>query len=196
MSFASHINEKITTARKGLGLIKHLSPYLPVSTLDQINTIYVRPHWDFCDVIFQVPKQLNEFDSSIRLNNLMASIERIQYQVAIAITGAWKGTNLNKIYEELGWEPSTDRRWCRRLIRFYKIYNNYLKPPIPPPRRHHLYGTRSNNILYVILCKTDRSKYSFYPHCIQAWNDIGPELRNAASLSAFKTNIAKLIRTP
>ena len=80
LSFASHINEKITTARKGLGIIKHLPPYLPVSTLNQIYKMYVRPHLDFCDVFIHVPKQLNEFDSSIRLNNFMASIERIQYE--------------------------------------------------------------------------------------------------------------------
>ena len=91
----------------------------------QIYKMCVRPHLDFCDVIFHVPQQLNEFDSSIRLNNLMASTERIQYQAALAITGVWKGTNLNKIYEELGWEPLIDRRWRRRLIQFYKLYNNY-----------------------------------------------------------------------
>ena len=66
--------------------------------------MYARPHFDFCDGIFHVTKQLNAFDSSILLNNLMDSIERIQYQAALAIAGTWKGTNLNKIYEELGWE--------------------------------------------------------------------------------------------
>ena len=123
--------------------------------------MYVRPHLDFCDVIFHTPKVLNSFDSSINLNYLMNSIERIQYQAALVITGAWKGTNLNKIYEELGWESSTDRRWSRRLIHFYKIQNNctppYLKSPIPPPRTH-LYGIRSGNVLREITCKTNRYK--------------------------------------
>ena len=129
----------------------------------------------------------------------MNSIERIQYQAALAITGAWKGTNLNKIYEELGWESLTDRRWSRRLIHFYKIQNNYtppyLKSPIPPPRTH-LYGIRSGNVLREITCKTNRYKESFYPHCIKSWNEIGPEFREAVSLSVFKTNILKLIRPP
>ena len=44
-----HINEKDNTARKGLGIIKHLPPYIPVSTLEQIYKIYVRPHLDFYD---------------------------------------------------------------------------------------------------------------------------------------------------
>ena len=79
--------------RKGLGIIKHLSPYLLVSTLDQIYKMYVRPQLNFCDEIFHVPKKLNEFDSSILLDNLMDSIERIQCQAALAITGEWKGRN-------------------------------------------------------------------------------------------------------
>ena len=97
----------------------------------------------------------------------------------------------------IGWESLTDRRWFRRLTYFYKIYNNYtpeyLKSPIPPPRTH-VYGNRSDNVLHGIFCRTNRYKKSFYPHNIQAWNDIGPDLRQAVSLSVFKTNILKLIR--
>ena len=199
LSFATHVNEKLQIARTGTGIIKFLSRFLPIKTLDQIYKMYVRPLLDFCDVIFHTPKVLNSFDSSIHLNYLMNSIERIQYQAALAITGAWKGTNLNKIYEELGWESLTDRRWSRRLIHFYKIQNNYtppyLKSPIPPPRTH-LYGIRSGNVLREITYKTNRYKKCFYPHCIKSWNEIGPEFREAVSLSVFKTNILKLIRPP
>ena len=129
--------------------------------------MYVRPHLDFCDVIFHTPKVLNSFDSSIHLNYLMNSIERIQYQAALAIICAWKGTNLNKIYEELGWESLTDR-WSRRLIHFYKIQNNYtphyLKSPIPPLRTH-LYGIRSGNVLREITCRTNHIRDIFQRTC-------------------------------
>ena len=119
LSFASHISEKISIARKGIGVLKYLSRYLSVQTLDQIYKMYVRPHLDFCDVIFHVPDIRNLFDSSIHLNYLMNSIEKIQYEAALAITGTWKGTSLNKIYDELGWESLSDRRWSRRLIQLY-----------------------------------------------------------------------------
>ena len=46
----------------------------------------------------------------------MERIEKVQYQATLAITGTWLETNRNKLYEELGWESLTDRRWCRRLI--------------------------------------------------------------------------------
>ena len=162
-------------AHKGLGIIKSLSPFLSIKTLDQIFKLYIRPHLDFCDVIYLVHCITNIFDSYINLNYLMNTLERIQYHAALAITGAWKGTNLNKIYDELGWESLTDRRWCRRLFQFYKIQNNltpsYLKDPIPPIRVH-LFGIRSENVLNEIRCKTKSYSNSFYPESIKWWNKI------------------------
>ena len=61
----------------------------------------------------------------------MEKVERTQYLAALAVTGAWRGTNRSKLYEELGWETLTDRRWCRRILQIHKIENNktpsYLK---------------------------------------------------------------------
>ena len=97
-------NEKIPKARKGIGVIKYLSSYVPVKTLDQIYKMYVRPNLDFCDVIYHIPEIDSLFDSSSRLSYWMNRIESLQYQAALAVTGAWQGTNTDKIYEELGWE--------------------------------------------------------------------------------------------
>ena len=120
LTFASHIDEKLKKARKGLSIIKTLSRYLSVKTLDQIYKMYVRPHLDFCDVIYHLPCITNPFDSSINLKYLMNTLERIQYHCALAITGAWQRTSLDKIYDQLGWESLTDHRYCRRLLHFYK----------------------------------------------------------------------------
>ena len=45
----------------------------------------------------------------------MTKAESIQYQTALAITSAWQGSNRSNLYEELGWESLSDRRWCRRI---------------------------------------------------------------------------------
>ena len=37
---------------------------------------------------------------------------------------------------------------------------------------------------------------AFFRDSVKCWNDIGPQLRDAVSLSVFKTNIIKLIRPP
>ena len=54
----------------------------------------------------------------------MTKVERIQYQAALAITGAWQGASRTKLYDELGWETLSDRRTCRRAIQVHKIINN------------------------------------------------------------------------
>ena len=51
------------------------------------------------------------FYSAVTLHPLMEVIERVQYRAALAITGSWLGSNRNKVFEELGWESLSDRRW-------------------------------------------------------------------------------------
>ena len=43
----------------------------------------------------------------------------------IAVSGAWKGTNTDRIYEELGWDPLYYGRWQRRLTHFYKLITTH-----------------------------------------------------------------------
>ena len=192
LSFTKHINEKIAIARRGIGIIRHLAPYLPLKSRDQIYKMHVRPHLDYCDIIYHIPVISNEFDSSLTLNYQMNAIERTQYQAALAVSGTWKGTNQYKIYEELD-----QRRFFRRLIQFYKIMNNltpeYLKIPVPP-LQCHLVGYRLNNEIRPIACITVRYRNSFYPDGVISWNGIVPEMRRANSLSIFKNNILKIIR--
>ena len=75
--------------------------------------------------------------------NLMGKIESNHYQTALAVTSAWKRTNTDKIYHELGLEPLTERRRFRRLVQCFKIQNDlipeYLMITNVYPRTH-LYG--------------------------------------------------------
>ena len=135
--FTKHRREKVAKARKGVGIIRHLSSHVPLDSLDQLYKLFVRPHFGYCDIIYHVPVITNPFDSSVSLKYSVQSIESTQYQAALAVSGAWKGSNTSKLYEELGWESVTDRRWYRRLLHFYKIFKDltpsYLKYIIPPP---------------------------------------------------------------
>ena len=49
LSFERHGNETIIKAKKGIGIIKYLSKYLPTKTLDQMYKALVRSHLDYCD---------------------------------------------------------------------------------------------------------------------------------------------------
>ena len=199
LTFANHISEKISKARKGIGVIKYLSSYVPVKTLDQIYKMYVRPHLDFCDVIYHIPEIDSLFVSSSRLSYWMNRIERLQYQAGLAVTGAWQGTNTEKIYEELGWESLSKRRWFRRLVQFFKIQNNltpeYLREPIPSFRAYGI-STRSGNMIPLLEAKREYYRNSFFPDAIGIWNNLDPSLRKTKSLSIFKSNILKILRPP
>ena len=63
------------------------------------------------------------FDLSlhITLSSLMEKLESVQYSGALAVTGTWRGSSIEKLYGEFGWESLNLRRWSRDLILFYKI---------------------------------------------------------------------------
>ena len=94
LNFSHHVKEKIAKANKRIGLIRKLAYVLPRQSLLTIYKSFVRPHLDYDDIIYDQPN--NE-----RFCNL---IEKVQYNAALAIIGAIKGTSQLKIYNELGIE--------------------------------------------------------------------------------------------
>ena len=83
LSFGKHLNEKVIKANKNLGIIKYLSRFLPLNTLDQMYKALVRSN-----IIYHIPSTQNQFGEI--LNILMEKAARIQYQAALAITGDGK----------------------------------------------------------------------------------------------------------
>ena len=59
---------------------------------------------------------------------LMSKLEIIQYQAARYITGTGKGSSMEKVYNLIGWEYLSHRRWINRMCLFYKIIHG-LTPP-------------------------------------------------------------------
>ena len=55
LNFSQHINIKISKANKGIGIIKRLSHILPRKSLITIYKSFIRPHLDYCDVIYEQP---------------------------------------------------------------------------------------------------------------------------------------------
>ena len=88
---------------KSIGLIKRLYFYLPRKSLLNIYKSFIRPYLDYGDVIYDQPHN----DTFCRM------IESVQYNAALAITGAIKGTYRERLCQELGLERLSDRRWSR-----------------------------------------------------------------------------------
>ena len=47
LTFSSHIQSAINKARRGIGMLRFLSNYLPRQTLNELYKLYVRPHLDY-----------------------------------------------------------------------------------------------------------------------------------------------------
>ena len=124
-------------AKRIIGIIKHLNYLLPLKTLNQMYKSLVRPHLDYCDIIYHIPQTVHSqsVGGGITLNCQMERVEQIQYQAALAVTGAWQGTDRIKLYEELGWETLSDRRMLRRILQLHKIVDGktpaYLRQSLP-----------------------------------------------------------------
>ena len=171
LSFKKHLSEKISKAKKNIGILKHLSKFLPLNTLDQMYKALVRSHLGYCDVIYDVPSKTHHPPLGRTLGSLMEKVERIQYQAALAITGTWQGSGRSKLYDELGWETLSDRRKFRRALQIHKIINNntisYLK--LPPYCREMCSGN-IRTTFHAIRCKSYRYLNSFFPDAISSWN--------------------------
>ena len=173
LSFEKHLSEKIIKVKKNIGILKHLSKFLPLWTLDQMYKALVHSHLDYCDVVYHIPSIIHQPPLGKTLNSLMEKVERIQYQAALAITGAWQGSSHSKIYDELGWETLSDRRNYRHVLQIHKILNNntlsYLKEKLPPYCRE-MFSGNIRNTFHAIRCKSYRHMNSFFPDAVASWN--------------------------
>ena len=151
----------------------------------------VRPHLDYCDVIYHIPSNQDQLGGV--LNSLMYIAEKVQYQEqpSLSLVHGKRSSRL-KLYEELGWESLSDRRWCRRILQVHKIVNNkapaYLKNKLPYLRRA-LYRLNNNNTFHEIRCKSSRYMNSFFPDGINSWNIVIAHFPNIPSITILKGHI-------
>ena len=80
-------------------LITRLGNYVPRDALLRIYKSFIRPHLDYVDIVYD-----NPFNES-----LSHKLESVQYNAALAITGCFRGTYRDKLYQELGFESLTEK---------------------------------------------------------------------------------------
>ena len=121
-------------------------------------------------------------------------IESVQYNAALAITGAIRSSSREKLYQELGFESLRDRRWYRKLCFYYKIRHNdcplYLTKYIPI-FEPSAYSLRSNHHSNVPLYRTERFKSTFFTLSTLSWNQLDPNIQNSSPIDTFKRALLK-----
>ena len=83
LSFDEHIQCILIKTRKIIGLIRKLQPVIPRAALLTIYKSFLRPHLDYGDVIYD--RAFNE--------SFQNKLESVQYNAALAITGAIRGSS-------------------------------------------------------------------------------------------------------
>ena len=99
-------------------------------------------------------------------------LESVQYNTALTISGAMKGTSREKLYHELGFESLESRR--RKLCCFYKVFNTqpakYLFDVILTAKKACI--TRNEDKLPQFKVKQNDFKSSFFPSTVAKWNKL------------------------
>ena len=105
------------------------------------------------------------------------------------MSGCWRGTSREKLYDELGWESWSNGRWARRLVIFYKIRNDltpsYLAEHIP--KRNELDISLRNRNVNTPLTRTERYNNSVVPYTIKAWENLENKAKSKPSEKASKS---------
>ena len=167
LDFNKHLDEKINKCNKIIGMMKKLSTSVSRQSLLTIYKSFVRPILDYGDIIYDKPHK----------GSFIEKIERVQYNACLVITGAFKGTSRERLYQELGLESLKDRRWHRKMCVFFhktvkrlspKYLTSYLQLHNNP-----IYQTRSTakNIVKLTASRTVNFNNSFFPLCSQEWNN-------------------------
>ena len=83
---------------------------MPRNVLLTIYKSFVRPHLDYGSIIYDQPNN----------QSFSNKTEAVQYNAALAISNAIKGTSRTKLYyQELGIESLSFRQWFKYLRTFY-----------------------------------------------------------------------------
>ena len=186
LNLNTHIDQKIKKCNKLIGLMKRLSVDHPQSALLTIYKSFFRPHLEYGDILYD--KLDNE--------SFQNKIEKVQYKACLAITDEIEGTSREKLYKELGLHSLVERRRPNKLISFYKIVNGLLLDYLysylnfASQQNHPLRSAKASKIM-PILTRTKSFKKSFFPYCINVWNNLKAEIRNAKSISIFKKIIVR-----
>ena len=83
LNFKEHLKEKMSKVYKGIAVLRKLQNTIPRNSLLTIYKSFIRPHLDYGDITYHQPNN----------GSVCQKIESIQYQAALAITGATHGTS-------------------------------------------------------------------------------------------------------
>ena len=100
LNFKDQLRVTLDKANRGISILQKLWHYIPHQSLVTLYKSFIRSYLDFADAIYDQPINKSFCDK----------LESLQYNAALAITEAIRGTSKEKLYKELGFEYLNSRR--------------------------------------------------------------------------------------
>ena len=194
LHFHQHVNSLIRTINTTLGPIYPVAKFLPRSTLNEIYVTYIRPHFDYCDIIY---------DGNLTVSDSIRLCNTLQNRCARLVTGTLFRTSTNALLTDLGWERLETRHLIHRLLFFHRLYYNY--PPLPSYLTSLMTDTRRNatglqlrnaHLLSLPPIRLTSFRNSYIPATIRQWNLLPETLRNTLSRRDLSRQVWQRLGTP
>lgn len=165
LNFINHINEVINKANKMLGFIIRISkPFRNIKTMYSLYTTYIRPHLEYCTLIW-APFYQCHIDRIESVQNKF--FKHINYKFKLIFANNTESLKFHNFI------PLQTRRLISDQIFLYKILNNGLDSPelvnylrIHVPTR----PTRLTHLFHLPVCRTNLRKNSPIPRICAQYN--------------------------
>ena len=114
LNFEEHLKTIVNKINKTKGLLRKFQNFLPRKLLLTIYKSFIRSHLDCGDIIYD-----QSYNTSFHQR-----LVSLQYNAALDIIGAIRGTLKENLYNELGLESLQNRQRYRKLSFLHKVIAN------------------------------------------------------------------------
>ena len=188
LRFHDHVNDIIKKVNGTLGPLYPIAKFIPRQVLSQIYCTYIRPFFDYSDIVYN--GHLTVADAT--------RLERLQNRAARLVTGALSRTPTVKVLADLGWTTLRTRREINSASYLYKTMDprfrapDYLKNILPATREqiaHHTLRNPTN--ISIPSSRLSSYRNSFIPCAVRTWNRLSHDTRSQPTLYAFKRAVMR-----
>ena len=110
LKWNSHLNNIVSKASKGIGMIRRMKAFVLQATLISIYNAIVLPYFHYCSLVWDACN-----------NYLLEKLQKMQNRAERVITGKSYKFRSISVIRELNWQPLAERREDIKAVFMYKI---------------------------------------------------------------------------
>ena len=185
LDWHNHIEKLTKKIASGIGALKRIRHLIPASTLHLIYQALIKPHFDYCDIVW-----------SNCGKTLRDKLQKLQNRAARVLTFSNYDADTTELLEFLGWKNLARQQEIHKATMMFRCLHG-LAPEYLCSKftwRDSAYNLRdSENKLNVPLPRTYYYRNSFSYNGATLWNSLPCDIRNIESLGVFKRKINDIL---